>query len=126
MTIIEAISTVDNLVPNTYMLTDKIRWLSQLDAQITAEILDTHEPDPDTEVVPFVPYNENTDQDTVLVVPFPYDDIYVYFLEMQIGLFNRESEEYNKALALYNSAYTSFRNYWNKYHMPKTAHNRYF
>ena len=43
MTIIGAITRVDTVKPNTYSQMDKVKWLSELDGIIKAEIIDTHE-----------------------------------------------------------------------------------
>ena len=126
MTIIEAVNKVDNLVPNTFLLIDKINWLSQIDARITREILDTHIPYPCTELVPFHPYTEETPEDTELIAPVPYDELYLYFLQMQIDYYNGEYDKYNNSSQMFNNAYKEYRNFYNKTHIPKSARNRYF
>lgn len=126
MTIIEAIDQIDELEPNMYKLGQKIGWLSRVDALITREILDKHEPDPDTELVPFEGYTEDTDQNTILIAPVPYDELYIYYLEMQINYNNKEYDKYNNSALMFQNAFDSFRNFWNRTHMPKTAHNKYY
>ena len=74
MTIIEAINKIDSLKPNTYSQPDKIKWLSNLEGVIKKEIIDTHE---GAEDVNFVGYDVDTPLDTVMIVPAPYDDIYI-------------------------------------------------
>ena len=43
MTIMEAINRIDAIKPNGYPQLEKIRWLSTLDGNIKANIIDTHE-----------------------------------------------------------------------------------
>ena len=43
MKIIEAINRIDSLKHNTYSRSDKVAWLSELDAMAKVEIVDTHE-----------------------------------------------------------------------------------
>lgn len=122
MTIIEAITRVDAVKPNTYSQMDKVKWLSELDGIIKAEIIDTHE---GGENVPFAGYTEYTDLNTKLLVPAPYDEVYIRYLEMQIDYANNEYGKYNNSMMMYNSAYTAFEKYYNRTHMP-ISHGRRF
>ena len=122
MTIIEAINKIDSLKPNSYTQEDKIKWLSILDGIIKKEIIDTHE----GEGVDFVPYEPDTDVTTVLLVPFPYDDVYVKWLEAQIDYANADTAKYNNSKAMYNNAYSSFERYYNRTNMHKSTDIKYF
>lgn len=123
MTIIEAINRVDSLIPNNYSREVKINWLSILDGIIKNEIIDTHE---GASGVVFNKYTDDTPLDTVLLAPFPYDDIYVYFLESRIHYSNEEYDEYNNAVTMYNAMYTDYANYYNKTHIPNKGSNKRF
>ena len=115
MTILEAINCVDSLKPNNYSHTDKVRWLSTLDGIIYDEIIKTHE---GAEEVTFSGYNEDTPVDTELIVPSPYDDVYIHYLESCIHHANEEYAKYNNAKTAYNTAYITFSNYYNRTHLP--------
>ena len=78
MTIIEAINRLDALKFNTYTQEDKVEWLSRLDSAVKLQIIDNHSGD---ESVPFTGYDENTPQNTVLLVPAPYDEVYLRWME---------------------------------------------
>ena len=123
MTIMEAIYRIDNVKPNSYSETDKIRWLSTLDGVIKSEIIDTHEGGSD---VKFESYDEQTNTSTNLLVPAPYDDIYIRWLEAQIDYANGEYGKYNNSLTAYNDAYTLFNRYYNRTHMPKGQKIKFF
>lgn len=115
MTISDALTLVDRLKPNQYTDTMKVKWLSKLDGQIYKEVFLTHE---GNEVESFSGYDE-ANQDTVLLVPYPYDeDIYNYFLQAQIDKENGEMGKYNQNITLYNNAYRNFQNDYNRTHMP--------
>ena len=116
MTIREAISQVDANAGNTYTQKEKIGWLSSLDQRVKAMIIDTHE---GAEDVIFQGYSENTDPDTVLLVPAPFDDIYLRYLEAQIHYRNQEEDRCNNATDAYHALWAEFRNYYNRRHMPK-------
>ena len=122
MTLIEAINRVDAVKPNTYSQLEKVKWLSGLDGIIKAEIIDTHE---GGEGVIFSGYTEDTDVTTVLLVPAPYDEVYIRYLEMQIDYANNEYAKYNNSLMMYNSAYNAFEKHYNRDHMPISRGNRF-
>lgn len=124
------IDIVDRLKPNTYPDIAKIQWLSKLDGQIHREIFATHEGNPliteDNPEGSFEGYNADTDLETELLVPFPYDeDVYASYLQAKIDQENSEIAKYNQNIALYNTAISSFQNYWNREHMPIKAGHRF-
>lgn len=133
MTIREAIEAVDYLLPNQYTGEDKIQWLSTCDGLIYRDILGPRErgappaepwPSPfatgeDDPLLPvaaeepeaFTGYSAETDRETALLVPYPYDrDIYLNYLAMSINLANEEPERYNQSRTLYNNALLTYRN----------------
>ena len=122
MKIIEAIQKVDVLKPNNYSQEDKIKWLSTLDGIIKKEIIDTHE---GADEVVFNGYDSDS-LDTELIIPFPYDDIYIKWLEAQIDYSNSEIGKYNNSMAMFNSAYGTYERYYNRTHMPKGHKFKYF
>lgn len=122
MTILEAVHKIDTVKPNSYTQPEKIKWLSTLDGIIKSEIIDAHE---GGENVVFESYDDETDLDTMLLVPAPYDDIYVRWLEARIDYANAEYGKYNNSATAYNAAFESYSRYYNKYHMPKHTINRF-
>jgi hypothetical protein len=122
MTILEAIARVDAVKPNVYQQSEKIKWLSELDGIIKAEIIDTHE---GGENVAFSGYTAETDLNTKLLVPAPYDEVYVRYLEMQIDYANNEYGKYNNSMVMYNSVYTAFEKHYNRDHMPISRGRRF-
>ena len=123
MNIIECLNKIDALKPNTYDRVDKIRWLSNLDGMIYNNIITTHE---GAEGVEFKGYDIDTPIETELIVPAPYDDVYVKWLEAQIHYSNGETGRYNNALIVFNDAYSSFERYYNRTHMPKGTSLKFF
>ena len=123
MNIIEAINRIDALKPNTYEQLDKIRWLSELDGKIKTEIIDTHE---GSDAVVFNEYNENTPLDTELLIPAPYDEVYLLWLEAKIDYANKEYGKYNNSSNMYNVAYHDYAKYYNRTHMPIQRQRKYF
>lgn len=115
MTLMDAIYRIDILKPNSYSQEEKIKWLSALDGTIKAEIIDTHE---GGEEVVFNGYNENTALTTKMLVPHPYDELYIRWLETQIDYANGEYGKYNNSVTMYNKAYLAYENYYNRTHLP--------
>lgn len=74
----------------------------------------------------FAGYDANTNTATELLVPAPYDDIYVRWLEAQVDYANGEYGKYNNSITMYNSAYAEYANYYNRKHMPKGSKFKYF
>ncbi|MBR5594015.1 MAG: hypothetical protein IKW46_08085 [Bacteroidaceae bacterium] len=122
MTILEAISRVDAVKPNSYSQTEKIAWLSRIDATIKNEIIDTHE---GAENITFNGYDLDTDTNTELLVPAPYDEVYIRYLEMHIDYANNEYGKYNNSMVMYNAAYAAYEKYYNRTHMPLSKGNRF-
>lgn len=123
MTIEQAIAKINSLKPNNYSDMDKLEWLNELDGQIKADIVDTHE---DSDDVYYFGYNEDTDFETALIVPSPYDDVYIKWLESKIDYANNEYAKYNNSSAAFNNAYSAFERYYNRQHMPKSTTLKFF
>jgi len=120
MTITQAIERADAATPNTYAASDKIRWLSALDGRIRKEIIDRHEGGTSA---PSAEYGEETD--TVLLVPAPWDELYVHWLCAMIHYANGEIKRYNNALALFDESYAAFARNYTREHMPRSHGSRF-
>ena len=123
MTLIEAINRIDTLKPNTYTPETKVYWLSKLDGIIFNKIIKTHE---GAETDEFKGYLDETPMDTKLIVPAPYDDIYIKWLESQIDYANGEYDKFNNSIVAYNDAYAEFERHYNRTHMPIAKGFKYF
>lgn len=122
MTIAEALSAIDALKANTYTKAEKIAWLSRMDGMAKIEVFDTHEGEEAT----FSGYDENTDTSTELLIPSPWGEVYLRWLEAQIDYTNGEYAKYNNSIAMFNTAYNGFSNYWNRTHTPKGTTIQFF
>lgn len=123
MKIIEAISRLDSLKHNTYTQSDKVAWLSKLDSMVKKHIIDTHE---GADAVTFTGYDDSTDLQTELLVPEPFDEVYLRWMEAQIDFANGEYSKYNQSIQMYMAAYDSYANYYNRNHMPLSKGFKYF
>lgn len=122
MTIAQALERIDSLKRNTYHISDKVEWLSRMDMMVKRLIIDTHEGAGETV---FEGYNDRTDRDTELLVPAPFDEVYLLWLESQINYYNGEYEKYNASILMYQAAYAKYEDYYRRNHMPKSSGARF-
>ena len=102
MTITEAITKIDDQKHNTCAFPQKVEWLSALD-QMVCKILF---PEKD-----FSGYDDATPGDTLLQIPAPFDEAYLYWLESKIHYQNGEISRFNNANAMFFAAYQRFVSY---------------
>lgn len=112
MTIKEAIDRADDLKPNQFSEELKLAWLNNLDAQIHDDIIKTHEGWDGEE---FRPYENDTE---TLIVPFPYEELYVAFLKMKVDDENGDTQRYQNSVTMFNAQYDAWTKAYNKAHMP--------
>lgn len=112
MTVKDAIDLIDSNKPNLYTEEMKVRWLDILDSQIHNDIIKTHK-DWDGEEYERIGALSDT-----LIVPFPYDDLYIDYLKMKIDEENGDVTRYNNSRVMFNSSYDNFERFYNKNHLP--------
>lgn len=122
MTVVDAINRIDSLKPNVYEQPEKIRWLSELDGMVKHEIIDTHEGGEDIEWSPY----DSDSLDTELLIPAPYDEVYISWLEAMIDYNNAEYNRYNNSMAMFRTKYDAYFNRYNRANMPKGRSIRYY
>ena len=123
MTLSDARARTDALRPNSFTRRQKLDWLSALDGAVTAELINTPE---GGEWVKFEAYTEESAPDTRLLVPPPYEEVYLRYLEAQMDYANGEFDRFNNSNAMYAAAWTAFANYYNRMHMPRGGKKKYY
>jgi hypothetical protein len=123
MKISEAISRLDSQKHNAYSPSDKVAWLSRLDNMVKKHIIDTHEGDDE---VTFTGYDDTTDLQTELLIPAPYDEVYLRWMEAQIDYTNGEYSKYNNSIDMFHTSYNAYANYYNRTHMPNGNKFKFF
>ena len=123
MKIAEAIARLNSLKQNTYTLEDKVAWLSRLDHMIKKHIVDTHE---GGEAVAFQGYTPETDPETELLAPAPFDEMYLRWMEAQIDYHNSEYDRYNQSMQMFKAEYDGYARWYNRNHMPLGGKMKYF
>lgn len=122
MTIHDAINSIDELMHNTYTQENKVTWLSRVDTMVKKLVIDTHD---GGENVSFSGYNEDTDLETVLLIPEPFDEAYLRWMEAQIHYHNGEYDKYNNAVVMFNTAFDAYKSDYTRNHMPLQSEKRF-
>ncbi len=118
MTILECINRIDLVKPNTYTQDEKVRWLSVIDGLVKKNIIDRHE---GADAVVFNGYDKKTELSTVLLVPEPFEEIYLFGLAARIDYWNGENDKYNDSIDMYNKVYLEYSKEYTEHHRPITG-----
>lgn len=108
----EAIERTDLLRPNALSFEQKLGWLSDIDGLAFREVILTHEHE---EGATFERYKDGSEE---LIIREPDTDVYHHYLCMQIDLACREVAAYGNDRTLFNNAYLTWQDYYNRTVMP--------
>lgn len=103
MTVGQAITYLDGVKPNAFSQAVKLRWLSALEGRVANEVF-LMAPE---EVEENYQYTSD-DLSKDLLVGFPYDDLYTWWLQAQVDLANGEYDRAQNTMAVFNSFWTQF------------------
>ena len=81
----------------------KTKWVNRIERRIQHELQGVALDSPD-----LAEYDWDVDQDTVLRIPSPYDEIYTYYLYAMIDFTYEEFELYQNDLSMFNSIYEQY------------------
>lgn len=109
MILLDAIASTDSLVPNTFDVNEKRRWLRDFDHLIYNTLISQYQGAPE---VDFTTYSD----DTVLLIDEPYSDVYITYLEAQIYRYLGEYSRYNNAMLSTNNKLDAYRKHYNVTH----------
>ena len=121
MTIREAIALVDEKKHNVYTREEKIRWLSEQDGEVWAFLGSFEEFEG-----PFRGYSDEDFPDGKLLLPLPFDRLYLHWLESRIDYANQEYTKFNHAMALHRAVWREFTAWCCRNYRPKGQRLRYF
>ena len=112
-TIREVINRVDENKPNAFSEAQKVRWLALLDGRVACDVMLMHVAD-----IEQFNYQHPDDIDRELLVNFPHDDIYEYWLAAKIDEANGETDKYQNSMEAYNAVWTNFVCWFASYYDP--------
>lgn len=108
MTIAQAIQSFDADRGNNLPFENKIRWLSELDYKISADLLEVRNGEK------FGGYTLETPHDTKLLADERFCEIYSYWLNMKLDYLNGEIVRLNNSTLIFNRLYKEMSDYINR------------
>lgn len=102
MTIRDLLNRIEKEKPNSFTEADLIAFLNEVEAQVADE-LRIKEAD-----VPVYEYGHDEDLDNILLVPAPYDVLYISYLKAKIDYANEEYDSYTNNQAQHVQDYKDF------------------
>lgn len=109
-TVNKVIERVDSIKPNAYNEETKFKWLSDLDGMVRRLVFEETE---------YEPYEYPRDADAELLIPAPFEDCYVLYMEAMIDFENREYGNYNNVMLMFNSKFDEYKKAYIREHEPK-------
>ena len=108
MTLREALDRADSLSPCRASEAERIAWLDSVDRTVCAEITGGD----------FDGYTVDSPAETQLLVPPPYDELYLRALEARGAYAGGEIDRYNNAAALYQALWNAYARSYIRTHRP--------
>lgn len=112
MIVNKVIEHVNDVRPNTFRVEEKMRWLSDLDGMVRRLVMQDNTP---------VRYRYPEDMNKELLAKAPFDNIYALYLEAQVDFHNREYDDYNNAIMLFNSMFEEYKKAYIRENLPVSA-----
>lgn len=94
----EIISRVDEDKLNAYSTEQKLRWIEYVNKYVYVTVLKG-------DVEEYTPIETTTDE---LIIDYPYDQVYDYYIYSRIDLLNNEITNYNNSASLYNNTLSEY------------------
>lgn len=117
MTLQQVLDEIDEKKANTMSLARKLKYISDVEGKVHAEILMKHEHDAEDETCPV--YDEDTNADeTEMLVPDIYADLYIYYVLIKIDEDHQEEDKESNNRVRFKNAWDDFACYWTREHMP--------
>lgn len=113
MTIKEAIEHFESLLNAPYDRDHLVKWLAELDGQAIREVFCYYEGNPVPE--DWEPYDISYNLDAELLIPAPYDSVYMDYLRMKTDYWHKENS-YSNTVKAFNNSYATFCDFWRRTH----------
>ncbi len=110
MTPNKVIESVDSIKPNSYDEEIKLKWISELDGDVTRLVIQEDS---------FTPYSYPDDMDKELLIPSPFDSVYELYVSAMIDYHNKEYQNYNNSAAMFETRYNEYKKAYIREHQAK-------
>ena len=106
-TLQQALTRIDAICPNAWDDAAKIQWLNECEHMIQMRILDAA---PEQ----CVTYDADTERGTPLLVPAPFDRLYVYYVIAMCDYAAHETAHYADSMMLFNAALDEYAKWYQR------------
>ena len=106
-TLQQALTRIDAICPNAWDETAKLLWLNECESMIQTRILGTA---PEQ----CITYDADTDRSTKLLVPAPFDRLYVYYVIAMCDYAAHETVHYTDSMMLFNAALDEYAKWYQR------------
>ena len=106
-TLQQALTRIDAICPNAWNETAKLLWLNECESMIQTRILGTA---PEQ----CITYDADTDRSTKLLVPAPFDRLYVYYVIAMCDYAAHETAHYTDSMMLFNAALDEYAKWYQR------------
>ena len=114
MILSEIIARYDNERKNTEDKSVKQRWVEELERIVLDDVILTHQNEIENPDEYFDDWNDSKE----LLIPMQYADVYINYIDMKMQLKLNQLQKYNSASTLFNNAYLTYQQWYNRHHMP--------
>lgn len=128
--------------PNQMEDSVKVLWLRKCEQMLINEIYVQHEHDLEDEsrielsvtgstlhikaAGSFAEHIASFDMDSKLLVPEPYDDLYLHYIDQKIAYLNNDKARFNTASTMFNNALLTYQQYFNRTYQTKKVEKKLF
>ena len=144
MTLSEVIEEVKEKKPSTFKDEDLLKYLNELEGMIQVEVMGIDpyhiKPEPifdeegneipviqeETTEPYYIQYTLEKDKNTILLVPSPFESLYMLYLYAQIDFYNKEFTAYNNSLSAFKGKYDDFVAWYNNKETKDLTFSNYF
>ena len=130
MTLQRVLDKTDEMKSSDMSRDTRIEFINEIEGKVHAEIIMANAHLEAEETCPSYSAEMEgqvlEDGEEELLVPAPWDMLYVYWLMCQIDLQNREMESYNNDRALFENAWEEYASYRRRTHMPITPVQQFY
>ena len=113
MTMNEVIEYIDGVKPNAYSTEHKYKWLNTVEGLISRDVRGAEVPE----------YELPDDADMPLLVESPFDDLYWLYVSAMIDFYNREYNDYNNVMLMFQERLEAYKAWYIRTHNPSKANN---
>ena len=106
-TLQQALTRIDTICPNAWDETAKLLWLNECESMIQTRILGAA---PEQ----CITYDADTDRSTALLVPAPFDRLYVYYVIAMCDYAAHETAHYADSMMLFNAALDEYAKWYQR------------